>query len=393
MLSHFRKPQQSDPNPRISTTHPNNRSPSDRRTTDDLHRRILHQQWVPGTTQSNQAAEIAAVLAALQAVNPFTPIKIVTDLKYVIKGLTTHLEQWEDSGWIGISNTDLFKATVYHLRRRPAPTTFQWAKGHEGNIGNEQADKLALSGTRRSEPDILDTYVPKNFDLQGAKLSKITQSLAYKAITKNAHLAYNRTTHGLLDITRFAIESLSHQLETDEAIWKSCRQKDITKKIQMYLYKTLNNTYRIGEFWSQIPTFEHRSFCQSCRGETESMEHILTLLERRSGTSQNRLGPEKGHSRLLRILISELAHLIWTLRCERVIRETTHSDDHITKRWATAIEKQLQTDRVITINKIKNTWCDVILSTQPTYHDDWIINLEVLVGIKLPRPSQTEATR
>jgi ribonuclease HI len=202
---------------------------------------------VPGPTQSNQAAEIAAVLTALQAVNPFTPIKIVTDSKYVIKGLTTHLEQWEDSRWIGISNADLFKATIYHLRHHPALTTFQWVKGHEGNIGNEQADKLALSGTRHNEPDILDIYVPKNIDLQGAKLSKITQNLAYKAITEKTHLAYNRTTHGLLNITRFVIESLSHQLETNEAVWKSCRQKDITKKIQMYLYKSLNNAYRIGE--------------------------------------------------------------------------------------------------------------------------------------------------
>jgi hypothetical protein len=105
---------------------------------------------------------------------------------------------------------------------------------------------------------------------------------------------------------------------------------------------------------------------------------------------------KKGQSQLLGIIISESAHLIWTLRCEKVIRERTHSDDHITKRWVTAIEKRLQTDHEIasktkrdckTINKVKNTWCDVISSTQTTYHDDWVINLEVLVGIKLPRPS------
>ncbi|KAH7917958.1 hypothetical protein BV22DRAFT_995068, partial [Leucogyrophana mollusca] len=33
----------------------------------------------PGTTQSNQAGELAAVLLTLQTVNPFTPITLITD--------------------------------------------------------------------------------------------------------------------------------------------------------------------------------------------------------------------------------------------------------------------------------------------------------------------------
>jgi hypothetical protein len=45
------------------------------------------------------------------------------------------------------------------------------------------------------------------------------------------------------------------------------------------------------------------------------------------------IATQKGMTRLLQILISESAHLIWVLRCERIIREENHSDDEIRARW------------------------------------------------------------
>jgi ribonuclease HI len=178
---------------------------------------------VPGDKQSNQIGELAAVLVTLQTINPITPIKIITDSKYVIQGITTHLKTWEDTGWIGIDNAEMFKAIAYQLRRRPSPTTFKWIKGHQGHIGNEKADRLALTGALRSDPDNINTYVPRNFDIQGAKLSEITQKLAYAEIMSKTHLDYHRTTLSLLDVTRYAVESLSSSLETDGAIWRGCR--------------------------------------------------------------------------------------------------------------------------------------------------------------------------
>jgi ribonuclease HI len=231
---------------------------------------------IPGNKHSNQIGELTAVLVALQSVNPLTPLKIITDSKYTINRLTTHLQDWEDIGWIGIENVTLFQAAAYHLRRRPAPTTFQWTKGHDGHIRNEQADKLALTGAQRVDTDVLNTYMSRNFNIQGAKLTKMTQKLAYKAIMCKTHLKYKRATLSLLDISRFAIQSISSSLETDAAIWWSCRSKDISKNIQAFIYKTLNAAYHIGEFWTQVPTFEHQAMCQLCPGETESMEHIIT---------------------------------------------------------------------------------------------------------------------
>jgi hypothetical protein len=69
-------------------------------------------------------------------------------------------------------------------------------------------------------------------------------------------------------------------------------------------------------------------------------------------------------TRLLHILISEQAHLIWVLRCERVTREATHSEEMIA-RWFRSINARL-TEDIISATKIKrnegfvklmtNTW-------------------------------------
>jgi len=68
---------------------------------------------IPGDTQSNQIGEIAAIIAVLEVIPPYQPVKILMDSKYIIKGLTTHLESWENDGWIGIKNTSLFKKAAH----------------------------------------------------------------------------------------------------------------------------------------------------------------------------------------------------------------------------------------------------------------------------------------
>jgi hypothetical protein len=62
----------------------------------------------------------------------------------------------------------------------------------------------------------------------------------------------------------------------------------------------------------------------------------------------------KGATHLLHILISESAHLIWVLRCERVIREIKHKDNEIRARWLSLINDRLMEDRTIT-STIKKT--------------------------------------
>ena len=62
---------------------------------------------------------------------------------------------------------------------------------------------------------------------------------------------------------------------------------------------------------------------------------------------------ERAMLRLLQIILSEAVHLIWVLRCERVIQEKTLNGQGVTKRWNRAINERLTTDR-ITAQKKRN---------------------------------------
>jgi len=120
-----------------------------------------------GDNQSNQVGEIVAILKAATAIPKFFPLKIISDSLYAINGLTKHLSTWEDNGWIGIKNMALFKTTASVLKQRIALMSFQWTKGHAGNAGNEEADRLAKEAVNKPVQDNLDLNIPKEFDLQG----------------------------------------------------------------------------------------------------------------------------------------------------------------------------------------------------------------------------------
>jgi ribonuclease HI len=137
---------------------------------------------VPGNEQSNQVGELAVIIKAIEETLNCVPILIKSDSKYAIEGLTLHLENWEDQGWIGIKNSKWFKRAAYLLRAHSATTTFQWVKGHNGELGNKKSDELAKKGMDKEPPDTISLEIPGKFDIQGAKLSKISQAKAYRGI-------------------------------------------------------------------------------------------------------------------------------------------------------------------------------------------------------------------
>ena len=157
---------------------------------DDPRNRALR---IPGESQSNQVGELAAVIAALELVPPFQLVKIHTDSKYVINGLTTHLESWENDGWINIKNANLFRKAAHLMRYRSAKTTMQWVKGHDGNPGNEASDELAKQGANKRFPDPLNLEIPEEYDIRGAKLPTLTQATTYKGILERKQHELLRT--------------------------------------------------------------------------------------------------------------------------------------------------------------------------------------------------------
>ena len=385
---------------------------------------------IPGANQSNQVGEIAAVVVALEKIPNFTPLLIKTDSRYVIDGLTIHLKKWEDQGWIGIKNKEWFKRAAYLLRRRTATTKFKWVKGHSGEIGNEQSDKLAKEGANKDTPDDISLEVPDHFNLQGAKLSAITQAIAYKGIHERITKETRRTTHRNLEKVREDIATQTGTRETNEAIWGLIRHSPIHLKIRQFFYKSIHGTQKIGTYWFHIPTLEERGKCQPC-DKDETMNHILIECEQRTrsiiwqkaeelwpyeegtwptislGTiigcnalqttvtkvTKDKDGRErtvkmndKGATRLLKILISESAYLIWTLRCARTIRGQDYSQNGIEAAWRKAINRRLSEDKVLAtkvlrkslyINIVRNTWGKALLKRHRDLPDDWINRNEV----------------
>jgi ribonuclease HI len=403
---------------------------------DDRNRAIR----VPGESQSNQTAEIVAILKAASSIPRFIPLTIISDSMYAINGLTIFLSTWENNGWIGIKNAKFFKKAAATLKQRIATTTFKWVKGHNSIQGNEEADRLAKEGADKPDPDIVDTTIPKEFDLQGAKLATISQSTAYKGILERKPPLLRRTTLTNLQTTREALASFHSDQETDKTIWNGLRNTAIRLKIRQFIYKALHGTQKVGDYWSHINGHETRRTCATC-DDTESMDHILIhcreppattiwTLARQTWPHAPNLWPlpslgiilgcgaihlpadqptnhldmntrpqstgKRGIKRLLQILISESAHLIWVLRCERVIQEHRHTVPEIQARWFNMINKRLTEDR-ITATRIKrnksysslvsSTW-EPILSQDSDVppHSNRFLNFEVLVGTRTLRP-------
>lgn len=95
---------------------------------------------------TNQVMELTAVVDALKSWHSSNEkIIIITDSMYVIKGATEWSNTWQKNGWKNsknqpVANMALWKELLKHIN---VNVSFQWVKGHSGNAGNEEADRLA----------------------------------------------------------------------------------------------------------------------------------------------------------------------------------------------------------------------------------------------------------
>ncbi|KAI0038160.1 ribonuclease H-like protein [Auriscalpium vulgare] len=391
---------------------------------------------IGGQARTNQTGELAAIIIALSRVEPFVPIKFITDSEYVKKGLTEHLQMWEDNGWINVANSDMFQKAAYLLRSRSAPASFQWVKGHAGDIGNEKADRKADEGAKKDISFPLDLTVPPEWNLTGAKLASLTQSVAYHGIRQKAHPDTRSGPPSQLALARDALEAFTGSQETNQSLWKGISHKDIRKPIQTFLYRAMQNSYKLGDFWAARHD-DDKARCGACLDPIESLEHILFQCDsdpvriiwalatnlwphgnetwpdlslgivlaagnleifrqeaEEEGDDDN-TSPKRmtGASRLLRILISESAHLIWKIRCERQIGGKTHTKASVINRWMRAVNERLTSDTLAARNILRTERAfDIVHSTwKGTLQDEiflpfkWAKAPQVLVGIKTPR--------
>lgn len=98
----------------------------------------------PDTT--NNRMELTAAVEALNALKKPCRVRLSTDSRYVMDGLTKWLRNWQRNGWRTadkkpVKNADLWQRLVDAAA--PHRIEWVWVKGHAGHPDNERADRLA----------------------------------------------------------------------------------------------------------------------------------------------------------------------------------------------------------------------------------------------------------
>ncbi|KAJ7157685.1 hypothetical protein C8R43DRAFT_883247 [Mycena crocata] len=195
--------------------------------------------------------------------------------------MTERLQAMEDKGWIGITDRESLPALAGELKARTAQSIF---KDGGSSIGLSGALTLAIEGARDMESARIDFILEPSTELRGAKLSTLTQAIAYAGIRELKTTTSRKATDNNVQQVQQAVKSGFNYVPTPAQIWTSIRTKNFSRQVKNFYWKSMHSAHRIGAFWKHIPECEERGTCQFC-GELEDLEHI-TLKCRRPGQTQ-----------------------------------------------------------------------------------------------------------
>ena len=95
---------------------------------------------------TNNRMEMMAAIQALEALTRPMNVKLCTDSRYVMDGMTQWLAGWKKRNWLTaarkpVKNVDLWQRL--EACASPHDIVWQWVRGHSGHIENERVDALA----------------------------------------------------------------------------------------------------------------------------------------------------------------------------------------------------------------------------------------------------------
>lgn len=140
-----------------------------------------------GSKQTNQRAELTAILRALDIAPIHREVTIYTDSQYAIRSVTEWSKVWERNGWVNSKNKPVEnKDLVMEIREKIVErdllkkgTYFVWVKGHANDEGNIAADRLAVEGAtmgRGHREETTNLAQPNNGNLNGSYADEIEKS-------------------------------------------------------------------------------------------------------------------------------------------------------------------------------------------------------------------------
>ncbi len=95
---------------------------------------------------TNNRMEMMAVIKALRQLKRPCKIRVVTDSKYVVMGMTKWIHGWIKRNWINSQKKPVLNRELWEdllKLSRPHKIEWEWIKGHNGHPDNERCDQLA----------------------------------------------------------------------------------------------------------------------------------------------------------------------------------------------------------------------------------------------------------
>ena len=218
-------------------------------------------------------AQIKAI--TLAAKETASSLKIMTMLKNGVPMLKLGFEQKENNDWLEEENADAWIELLQTLRDRDGETTIEYiAKDDENYKIVEQIRKnMRLPSEDEDHPPGEEQIPETNYMTKGARLSTITQKIAYKlAIKRNMTNPMDEKTKDRFAEIRKQIREQSGLEPTDEMIWKSIAKIE-PARISDFIWKIAHNRLKCGGFFRHVKGWEERQFCK-CE-KIENIDHIM----------------------------------------------------------------------------------------------------------------------
>jgi ribonuclease HI len=100
---------------------------------------------------TNNRMELTAAINALNSLSAPSRVMIYTDSQYLQRGIEEWMPGWLRKNWRGangpVLNQDLWKALLEAVK--PHQVSWQWVKGHAGNVYNNRVDALVQQARKK----------------------------------------------------------------------------------------------------------------------------------------------------------------------------------------------------------------------------------------------------
>ena len=100
---------------------------------------------------TNNRMELLAVIVGLETLNKDKSlVEVFSDSKYVVDAVEKKwVFSWEKKNFKGKKNSDLWKRFLIIYRKHKV--SFNWVKGHAGQVENEKCDTLAVEASENEK--------------------------------------------------------------------------------------------------------------------------------------------------------------------------------------------------------------------------------------------------